>query len=178
MIDFKFIEALEGNVTKAYVPDPEQSKSGVTIGCGFDIGARSCEDLKKELPDEIAEKLVPYAGLKKQAAVTALQETPLHLTAEEVTALNECSMQTAIKRLTHLWQNSDPYMAFEQLPSQCQTVIASVSFQYGNLATRTPNFWRQVTQGDWQAALNNLRNFGDKYPTRRNKEAALLAEIV
>jgi GH24 family phage-related lysozyme (muramidase) len=55
-------------------------------------------------------------------------------------------------------------------------VVASVAFQYGDLSRRTPNFWRQVTSGDWDAALNNLRHFGDKYPTRRNKEADLLAK--
>ncbi len=38
MIDFKFIEKLEGSARKGYVPDPDNSKSGVTIACGFDIG--------------------------------------------------------------------------------------------------------------------------------------------
>ena len=51
------------------------------------------------------------------------------------------------------------------------TVIASVAFQYGKLEKETPNFWRQVTNDDWGAAVKNLRNFGDRTPTRRNKEA-------
>jgi len=50
-------------------------------------------------------------------------------------------------------------------------VITSVAFQYGNLATETPNFWRQVTSGDWDGAVGNLRNFGDAYGSRRNREA-------
>jgi hypothetical protein len=59
---------------------------------------------------------------------------------------------------------------------ECQTVVASVAFQYGDLSLRTPNFWQQVTTENWQAALANLQDFGDKYPTRRNKEADLLAQ--
>jgi hypothetical protein len=49
-----------------------------------------------------------------------------------------------------------------------------VAFQYGDLAKKTPNFWKQVTSGDWGAAKRNLLDFQDKYPTRRKKEAALL----
>ena len=58
-------------------------------------------------------------------------------------------------------------------------MIASVSFQYGvALNRRTPNFWWQITNGDWDGALANLRNFGDRYDTRRNKEADLLAPTI
>ena len=54
------------------------------------------------------------------------------------------------------------------------TTVASVAFQYGNLETETPNFWRQVTSGDWNAAEKNLRDFQDDYGTRRNLEADYL----
>jgi GH24 family phage-related lysozyme (muramidase) len=64
--------------------------------------------------------------------------------------------------------------SFSQLPPEAQTVIASVSFQYGDLATRTPTFWGHVTNERWQKAVDELRNFGDRYPTRRGKEADLL----
>ncbi|WP_117035089.1 pesticin C-terminus-like muramidase [Klebsiella pneumoniae] len=51
----------------------------------------------------------------------------------------------------------------------------AVAYQYGtNLASATPNFWSQVTNGQWQEAINNLNNFGDAYPTRRRSEAALI----
>jgi hypothetical protein len=45
MIDYSFIEKLEGNTCIGYVPDPENSQSGVTIACGFDIGQRSKNEL-------------------------------------------------------------------------------------------------------------------------------------
>ncbi|MCZ6804491.1 MAG: pesticin C-terminus-like muramidase [Proteobacteria bacterium] len=83
-------------------------------------------------------------------------------------------MRSAIKQLEERWQAGDPYCNFEQVGCIRQTVVASVAFQYGDLESRTPNYWQQVTTGDWPAALYNLRNFGDRYPTRRNKEADLL----
>lgn len=82
MIDFKFIEKLEGSARKGYVPDPDNSKSGVTIACGFDIGQRSADELNKAFCRSLADKLQPYVGLKKQDAVDALTQIPLTVTIE------------------------------------------------------------------------------------------------
>ena len=179
MINFEFIQELEGNSCTGYVPDPEHSKSGVTIGAGFDLGARSKEDLSQAFPTELANKLSPYATLKMNHAVNALQEKPLILSLSEVAVVNQYAKKQAVERLQEEW-NNDPETEenFSALPSVCQTVIASVAFQYGCLSRRTPNFWRQVTTGDWYGALANLRDFGDRYPTRRNKEADLLQALL
>jgi hypothetical protein len=68
---------------------------------------------------------------------------------------------------------------FTSLPSQAQTVIADLAIQYGpGLPTATPNFWNDVTSGHWQDAVDELRNFGDAYPTRRNAEANLLQQAI
>ena len=64
--------------------------------------------------------------------------------------------------------------AFYDLPGEAQTVIASVSFQYGNLAIKAPNFWHQVVEMNWSGAEANLRHFGDDFATRRNAEADML----
>jgi GH24 family phage-related lysozyme (muramidase) len=53
-----------------------------------------------------------------------------------------------------------------------------VSFQYGvGLNSRAPKFWKAVTTQDWKEATKILKAFGDAYPTRRKKEAALLEKI-
>ena len=174
MIDFTFIETLEGNTNSAYVPDPENSQSGVTIGCGFDLGARSCCELELAFEPILAKKLLPYAGLQKDQAKEALLDSPLSLCETEVSQINQYAKQQAMTKLEYLWEESHAFLPFDYLPSPCQTVIASVAFQYGNLSIRTPNFWRQVSRGDWFGALENLRDFGDMYTTRRNKEADLL----
>lgn len=174
MIDFKFIGKLEGCESNGYVPDPEGSQSGVTIASGFDIGQREEGEIRDAFSAELAEKLIPYVGMKKQQAYEFLQSNPLQVTDDEVEAINRYSHGQAERNLRQQWQQSDPAQDFDDLDEACQTVVASVAFQYGNLAKRTPNFWKQVTQGDWSAAIANLRNFGDKYATRRNQEADLL----
>jgi hypothetical protein len=60
---------------------------------------------------------------------------------------------------------------FCQLLPEIQTVIASVAFQYGDLAVETPNFWAQVTEQRWQDAIENLEDFEDDYEARRDREA-------
>lgn len=175
MINFEFIQELEGNSCTGYVPDIENSNSGVTIGCGFDLGARSKDEIRSAFETSLADKLLPYATLKKHDAQQALDIQPLTLDEEDVAEINKFGKQQAIDRLVEQW-NSEPgiEVEFYALPESCQTVVASVAFQYGTLKTRTPNFWRQVTSGDWHSALGNLRGFGDRYPSRRNKEADLL----
>ncbi|WVH05484.1 hypothetical protein KKJFFJLC_00030 [Vibrio phage vB_VpaS_PGB] len=173
-IDFAFICKLEGFETVGYVPDPDGSNSGVTIASGFDLGQRSKHELIEMLPSYLAEKLIPYIGKTKYLAVDYLKAHPLSIKAKEAIIINEASHKQSVDRLVNEWDRSGPYCKFSELSKEKATVIASVAFQYGNLSRRTPNFWRQVTSGDWDAALNNLRHFGDKYPTRRNKEADYL----
>ena len=176
MIDFHFIKKLEGSTCQGYVPDPDNRQSGVTIACGFDIGQRSAGEINRAFYRSLADKLIPYAGLKKQVAVQALAQSPLMVTCEEAADIHQYCLDQAMQRLEQQWDGSNADVTFNQLPCACQTIIASVAFQYGNLSIRTPNFWLQVTSGDWKGALKNLRNFGDKYPSRRNKEAELLEQ--
>lgn len=178
MIDFAFIAELEGSKRQGYVPNPEDSNSGVTIGCGFDLGQRSAQEIRNAFDIELANKLLPYVGLKRYRAVEKVEERPLTITSAQEIIINEFCHAQAKSRITSAWNEQSELCRFDELSDICQTVIASVAFQYGNLKTKTPNFWRQVTAGDWSAALANLRAFGDDYPTRRNKEANLLATFV
>ncbi|MEC9061538.1 MAG: pesticin C-terminus-like muramidase [Pseudomonadota bacterium] len=170
MIDYAFIQKLEGNSNKGYVPDLEHSNSGVTIASGFDLGARRLSDLIG-LPKPIIDKFTPYLGIKGADAQAKLESCPLILSDEECAKVNKFAHQEAEERLLDMWDGETP---FNDLSDRKQTVVASVSFQYGHLPSRTPNFWQQVTSGEWDAAIKNLRNFGDRYPTRRNKEADYL----
>jgi hypothetical protein len=176
MIDYSFIEQLEGNTCTGYVPDPENSQSGVTIACGFDIGQRSEEELVKQFSPDLVAKLLPYVGLKKHEAQQKLSEIPLQLCEHESAQVHRYCKFDATRKLERLWNRSEAQLPFHQLSVECQTVVASVAFQYGDLSVRTPNFWQQVISENWQAALVNLQEFGDKYSTRRNKEADLLAQ--
>ena len=167
-IDWKFISDREGSrILSGYVPDAKGSKSGVTIATGFDLGARNLADLKG-LPKAIIDKLKPYLGIKGAQAQEVAKD--LSITDAEAQTIDEFSKTEAVDRLKAKWQAATGE-SFDDLPKHKATVVASVAFQYGDLESQTPNFWRQITKDDWNAAEKNLRNFGDNYSTRRNLEA-------
>lgn len=170
-INFKFISSLEGGqVCTAYVPDPEHSKSGVTIATGFDLGQRSYEELTQLLPKNIAEKLKPYCLLKSKAAEDYLKQNPLTVSETKAQIIDLCVKSQMIELLESRY-NAQSTKAFNQLPEHAQTVIASVAFQYGNLQKRCPKFWFYATNQHWKGMINELYNFGDRYKNRRFQEA-------
>lgn len=178
-IDYAFLSALEGgSQTTGYVPAEGVSKSGVTIATGFDLGQRSENDLKNlGLASTLIAKLKPYLTAKTTEAKKLIDKTPLTITAAEAESIDKATKASHISAIK-LKYDSASKTSFIDLPAQAQTVIASVSFQYGTgLDAATPKFWKAVTTQDWTEAVKILKSFGDAYPTRRGKEAALLEKI-
>jgi len=179
-IDFGQISKFEGGqvLEPENIPNLRGSDSGVTVATGFDLGQRDESDLDAlGLDDELKAKLAPYLGLTGQAAQDYLSDHPLELTEDEANAIDAASKRESTDKIIHSYNNASD-LDFLQLPSEAQTVIASVAYQYGDLSKKTPSFWKDVTTGDWNAAVRELRNFGDAYPTRRNKEADILQEAI
>ena len=169
-IDFDFILKQEGFETTGYVPDAENSNSGVTIASGFDLGARVLKDLKG-LPQDIIDVLTPFLSLRGAEAQEVASN--LNVSEDQAKIINEFAKSEAITNLKTEWENTTG-TSFDALSKEKATVLASVAFQYGNLEKATPNFWKQTTSGDWEGAYNNLLNFGDRYETRRKDEANYL----
>lgn len=171
-IDWDFITEQEGGrVLKGYLPD-KKSKSGVTIATGFDLGQRDESDLQG-LPISLIEKLKPFLGVKGAKADQVASN--LTISDSEGRIIDEFSKGEATDRLAAKWKAATG-QDFSELPKSKATTLASVAFQYGDLESRTPNFWNQTTSGDWDAATDNLRNFGDRYGSRRTREANYLME--
>ena len=169
-INWDFILEQEGFETTGYVPDAENSKSGVTIASGFDLGARKLSDLKG-LPEDIIALLTPFLGF---TGAEASEIAPnLKVSEDQAKIINEFAKSTELAKLKTKWQNATG-TNFDDLPTEQATVLTSVAFQYGDLESRTPNFWKQTTSGDWVGAYKNLLNFGDRYKSRRLNEAQLL----
>ncbi len=181
-IDYTFISAREGGQKlTGYVPAAKNSKSGVTIATGFDLGARNEADLKRlNLPHTLVTKLKPCLGKQKAGAAACLEKNPLSVTKPEATHIDKAVKSKAEEEIRTRYNASikSGKPKFSALPTEAQTVIASVAFQYGQLKTETPTFWKHVTNQDWGKAVHELRNFGDIYPTRRKIEADLLEKIV
>ncbi|WP_373989086.1 pesticin C-terminus-like muramidase [Duganella sp. BuS-21] len=178
-IDWSFIESKEGNTTQGVVPDKNNSKSGVTIGAGFDLGQRSLADLNKlGIDQDLINTLSPYLGKTGTAAYDYEQAHPLVLDFVDVMNLNSAVHSDSLAKVVVAYDGRVGIGAFYDLPTEAQTVIFSVSLQYGDLAVKTPSFWTQVINKDWSGAYNNLMNFGDRYPTRRESEAELLKDAM
>ncbi len=190
-IDWGFIGQLEGaGLTTGYVPTDRDGsvigQSGVTIGTGFDIGQHSAAELATLFgaDSEITRLLTPYVGLRRAAAVTALEETPLEVTRAQADEIDRAIKESKATQLAGRYDravaasNNRALLRFRALPRRAQTVIASVSFQYGNLAIRTPSFWGLVVAQDWAGSVAELRAFGDRYGRRRRLEADYLEPLV
>ena len=175
--DFSFIQNLEGTKNQGYVPTQDGKvlgTSGVTIGSGYDLGQRRNADLIG-LPSDLIKKLQPYLGVKGEDALK-LNYKDLNLSDDEVAIIDKFAKNDSLKNLNTLFKN-ETGESFYGIPKEAQTVIASVAFQYGDLSKKTPKFWKAVTNGKWNDAIEELENFGDKYSTRRNKEADLLRKV-
>ena len=180
--DFSFIQELEGTKSIGYVPTEKGEvlgKSGVTIASGFDLGQRKNADLAG-LPPELIAKMQPYLGVKGKDALN-LDYKNLNLTDEEVLTVNKFAKNEALSKLNKSFEATTGE-SFYGLPEAAQTVIASVAFQHGDLKSKTPNFWKQITNGDWNGAIANLEDWDgtgkdSTYQTRRKKEANLLRKM-
>ena len=181
-VDYNFISAREGHLrTSGYVPVHSNGtiigRSGVTIGIGVDLGQQTTTGLANEgVSPALIKTVKPYLRRKGQAALTYLNKHPLVLTVQQAQALTTAAQTHIIDTVANEYTaNSSPPINFFQLPGGAQTAIADLAYQYGPyLSARTPIYWNQVTHGEWAAAVQNLNNFGDAYPTRRILEANLI----
>jgi hypothetical protein len=170
---FDAVTAFEGGLTlTASVPDPAGSKSGVTVSAGFDLGARNEQDLRNlGFPEALITLLRPYLGLQKYVALNFLRQNPLTINADDAQLIHEKSRMQSLSSLVADYAKDSKNKDFCSIPERWQTVISSIQFQYGSARMKTPTFWKAVSEQRWSDAIAVLRDFNDRYPTRRNLEA-------
>lgn len=189
-INFNFIKnflgPLEGaGVTRGYVPCDKAGRhlgvSGVTIGTGVDLGQQTGAGLlDMGVPHAVVKKLLPYIGLKKQAAVDAVKCQGLTLTKAEVKALDDAVIGRYVKNISEHYDKHNPYQPFEAIPSQAQAVIVSVLYQRGlGFSAKNPGWWGPMLAGDWKTAAAWLCDpvNGGGYHARRKAEGEILKTI-
>lgn len=174
MINWEFIYELEGGVQlEGYVPKGP-GHSGITVAAGIDLGQYPKAYFSSlAIPDGLKEKILPYVGLMGQTARYYLNSDHLVLTQDEADAL----MSAITDKFTvYLGAQYRTYSrdSWSTVPDAAQTVIASVAWQYGDVAHKCPHFWEAVCEKNWKVTISVLENFGDAYTTRRNHEAQYL----
>jgi len=172
-IDNDFIADQEGFETTGYVPN--SGKSGVTVSSGVDLGQMNEADLRGlGLASPLADRLKPYLGAKRDEAQSVLRQKPLRLTEGEAYDLDLAFKKKQARQLRNKWEKSSG-QSWDDLTPYQRTVLYSVAHQYGtDLESATPKFWQAATTGDWRGVLKELRDFGDSYKSRRNREADYL----
>lgn len=171
-----------GDHPTGYVPTSggvPAGDSGVTIGYGVDLGARSMADLQRlNLSGPLRNILAPYLGLRGVDAQTYLAAHPLTLSDSARFSLNLRVWTEIYSNVSNNYNGSSVY-DYWRLPGAVQTVIGDLALQYGpDLHIRTPDVWAHLVNGRWQDAVDELRDFGDIYPTRRNAEADILQAAI
>ncbi|EFC42638.1 pesticin domain-containing protein [Naegleria gruberi] len=180
-IDKGLLTVNEGKpATTGYVPQSKAGtvigKSGVTVGTGFDVGQQNVKGLKAlGLSPSLVDKLSPYTGLKQQAAKDFLAKNPLSLSPAEVASIDKAVMDKFSANLAKDYaaaaaKNPTAVKNFKDLPAPVQSVAYSVYHQYGSFS-KTPSFMNKLATNDYNGMVHELRNFGDSYSTRRNREA-------
>ena len=173
---FAFIRQEEGSESEGYtLPVKDHPLSGVTIANGLDLGQHDEDSLRRMgLTDDLIELFTPYFGLQGADAKAFLEENPLSISSEQKSFIEDKLDEDDYKRFSNFWNSSETYTPWENLKPEQQAVLLSVFRQYGNLPTRTENFWGYASTGDWEGVLRELRYFKDETPDRRNREADLL----
>jgi hypothetical protein len=174
MIDFAFIGSLEGRSLSGYVPAAELGNSGVTIATGCDLGHLTARALA-QFPGPF--RFNPYVHLFGEAAAEFLRAHPLTVSVADADAIDRVMFADDVEFLSALYAR-ESQTGFGALPDRAQTVVASVGFQYGNPRRKCPRFWAAAVKRDWAGMVDVLRSFGDRYPTRRHREAGYLEPLL
>ena len=119
-------------------------------------------------------KLKPYFGLKGKNAIAKLDAIPLKISSKEAAKLNKFVQKQIFKTLKTKW-NKESKIKFNTLSTEQATTLASVSFQYGDLKTKTPEFYKLALAGNWKGVYEELLDFKDKEKSINDRHIELAA---
>lgn len=188
MIDFRFIEILEGaKALIGYVPTDAGhviGHSGVTIATGFDLGQQTLHGLEEMgFPESLIELYRPYLGLTEEPALLAAHVNPLYITKEQAEVTDKLVQAYYLCNLIDVFNKAQAQrnsgVRFDGLPDAAQTIIFSLWFNLGYLPKKAPKSWKYILDGNWIELITELMDFGHKnegLTRRRESEAKYLAE--
>jgi hypothetical protein len=145
----------EGSTNELVVPASSE-QSGATVGTGFDIGQLNKAGLKKlNLPSSLYNKLIPYVGKKGKVARDFLKDSPLTLSDEEVSSIDQ---KVVSKTIDQVKSRMSDKTAWDDMTETEKFAAIAAQHQYGN-KTKLPV---QFGNRDWEGARKNLRTWSDK----------------
>ena len=133
-IDWQFISDREGGrALKGYVPASETSKSGVTIGIGYDLGYCSAAQLRRDWRGRIAdadiETLEKLCRLKSEKARAKVGLASVKRITVPLDAAREVFY--AVSLPAYAAKCMKAYPGVERLPADAQSAMLSLVFNRG-----------------------------------------------
>lgn len=151
----------EGNSNPANHPT---NNSGLTIGYGVDLKSKSAEWLSSSgITPSLYNQLAPYAGLSGSIVDQMLASgSPITASNSDIDLLYNKAYAENYAQATNLYNQAEAAnslnLSFTQLPAALQTVIMDVGYQTPQISAY-PNFFQDITNGQWDAAATELQNF-------------------
>ena len=175
-------------ILKGYVPNNNGvpiAQSGVTIATGCDLGQQTPEGLlRMGVPQILLSRLIPYCGLRREAAIAKLSNFPLVISDADADAIDTAVIGSYISEVQARFDRDANSAAsfldwrFTDRPKEVQAAVLSLRYQLG--FGGFPKTWAMIVAGDYHGAIAELRDparWGGKYMNRRRDEAALLAKV-
>ena len=163
VVDFRTLANFEGGSRRiGYVPS---DSSGVTIDTGVDLNRTAASIKAWGFPKALEDKLIPYAGLKGEAARAKLKQTPLEVNDDEANLITRTVQKEFLQSAMNSWDKTvgENGIQFKNLTTAQQTVLLSRTYHQGPGMPETPiaqAFYKSALSGDWVQAEQALRDYG------------------
>ncbi|MEM8940484.1 MAG: pesticin C-terminus-like muramidase, partial [Bacteroidota bacterium] len=147
-------------------------RSGVTIATGFDIGQQNAYGIKKifKSEPELISKYLPYVDKIKEDAISFLENNPLSITKEQAQKTDELIKEDQKNTVIRKYNSYDMPYKFESQPTGIQTVVMSVSFQYGAYSKHLTDMWKALQEDN----VSDLIKFFESQTQYKNAEVKRL----
>lgn len=158
-VDQQHVVNNEGGIrTDVYV----DSKGHYTVGGGIDLTQQTAQSLSNMgVSDSVINQLQSVIGVNPGVGAPA---PGINLSQANAQSMTTSVMTSYFNNTGQQYNSASSVGNFSNLPTEAQTAIADLAYNMGNLANAAPNFWSQVTSGNWQAAINNLTGTNGQPP--------------
>jgi GH24 family phage-related lysozyme (muramidase) len=161
-VDTSYINQNEGFRTDVYA-----DTVGVpTVGYGVNLSAQTVQSLQDAgVPQSIVDQVEPLLGMSAAEFAAWSKDNTLTLSDPDAQTLSTDIQKQYFDATGQAYDNKTSLgVSFSDLPTGAQTAICDLWYNMGPLSSKAPDFWNQVTTGQWQDAINNLTQDFSKDP--------------
>jgi GH24 family phage-related lysozyme (muramidase) len=169
-VDTSYINNNEGFRNEVYA----DSEGIPTVGYGINLSAQTVKSLQDAgVPQSIIDQVQPLLGMTADQFAAWSRENTLTMSDADAQTLSTNVQNQYFSATGQAYDNRTSLdVTFSDLPTDAQTAICDLWYNIGDLSSAAPNFWNQVTAGQWQDAINNLTQNFSSSPALDQRAAA------